>query len=173
MKTISRFYFTVDESHIDLNELVNHGEISEKLIQLIKLKFGDCWAIYNDVEVAPWEFEGATISEPSAESVERWKNRFKYIYISTFDKYNRLIELYRANENNLMNKLSSSTTTKFNDTPQNANIGDTDEYTSTFTKVSSEVDPGEIINRLHNIKNQYDNLYKDWVNEFSVMFGEK
>ena len=80
--------------------------------------------------------------------------------------------LYKDNENKLLSKLQSTTTNKFNDTPQNANVGETDNYTSTYSTTDTSIDSADLMTRIDNIERNYSNLYKDWVKEFKRLFGE-
>ncbi len=90
----------------------------------------------------------------------------------TEEKYRTVLLAYQDNETELMSKLKSTTTTKFNDTPQNVGKFTGDSYTSTITNVSTEVDPAPIINRLSDIQNKYQMVLKEWAKEFIGLFGE-
>ena len=61
---------------------------------------------------------------------------------------------------------------KFNDTPQNAGVGETDDYTSTYTKNHSEgsVDVGSTIERLSEMFGKYKSIMLLWSNEFNILF---
>lgn len=82
-------------------------------------------------------------------------------------KYEKLITLYAAQENNLMNQLESSV--QFNDTPQTTATGlDADTYATTYTK--SKTDPSTVMQRLSEVRVLWDNMYKDWIAEFGKKF---
>ena len=106
--------------------------------------------------------------------------------IRTTEKYEPLIKLYTENQNKLMSKLTSTTSssgsndsqTGFNDTPQNGGLWNDDKHTSTITLVSGNnrndttitSDSGTIMARLKEIRDNLESLYDTWSNEFGKEF---
>ena len=58
-----------------------------------------------------------------------------------------------------MNKISASSKTLFNDTPQNGGDFTTDNHTTNATQVTSESDVGTPIARLKEIRDNLESLY--------------
>lgn len=111
--------------------------------------------------------------------------------------FKKLISLYKAEENNLMNSLetlveqSSSTTgngsnlSQENDTPRNLNSGRVwdDSHTSFESKNTSEnsseseytskykKDIMYVIDKLDNVRTKYVNIYEEWSNLFQKVLG--
>lgn len=77
-----------------------------------------------------------------------------------------IIANQEANKNNLLSQIKASSTTKFNDTPQDGGDFSDNNHTSTVTSVESGVDGGTLISRLNEVENNLKRLYKDWANEF-------
>lgn len=61
---------------------------------------------------------------------------------------------------------------RFNDTPQNAGVGETDDYTSTYTKNHSQgsIDVNSTIERLSEMFTKYKSVLLLWSNEFNMLF---
>lgn len=87
---------------------------------------------------------------------KEWIRKFCAILQGTFDKYEKTIEYYKGQEENLLDKIGTTTvqtlnttttfdtndsvTQRFNDTPQNGGDFEEDSYTSTYTKNQSVAD---------------------------------
>lgn len=112
-------------------------------------------------------------AEYDKDKLEVFLLHLKSAFRLTKDKYLTLLGYYEKCRNNLMEKLNSTTKTKFNDTPQNAGDFSGEEYTSTYTEVEADIDPQPIADRLEKVQSMYRNLLKDWVNEFKDLFGEE
>lgn len=101
------------------------------------------------------------------------------IYEQTKDRYVKLIKLYKAEENNLMNSIvsTSSGVGRFNDTPQDITNGDEfgdNTHVSNITKSTAEntTEGDTKIARLSEIRRLLPNLYREWTNEFEELFIE-
>lgn len=81
--------------------------------------------------------------------------------------YEKMISLLNEQESHLMDKLSNETFNRYNDTPQEGEIGfDDDGYASNTSKTTSKSDIGTVISRLEEIRKLYRNYYYHWCNEF-------
>ena len=69
-----------------------------------------------------------------------------------------------------MDKLSVTSSTKFNDTPQDGGNFIDDDHVTNSTQTKTESDPNTIISRLTEVKNKYRDLYNDWLNDFVRTF---
>ena len=70
----------------------------------------------------------------------------------------------------LLDKIGSTTKSKFNDTPQNGGDFDNDEHLSTINTTTAEQDVMPLINRLDDISRLYQNVLSDWADEFKHLF---
>ena len=85
---------------------------------------------------------------------------------SSSEKYSMLIQNLTANKNKLLDDVKSSSTSRFNDTPQNSGDFSDDAHTSTITKTENSSNVGTMMQRLNEIEDNIKQLYIDWSNEF-------
>ena len=85
---------------------------------------------------------------------------------SSSEKYSLLIQNLEANKNKLLDDVKSSSTSRFNDTPQNSGDFSDDNHTSTVTKTENSSNVGTMMARLNEIEDNIKQLYLDWSNEF-------
>ena len=85
---------------------------------------------------------------------------------SSMDKYVILIQNLEANKTKLLDDVKSSSTSRFNDTPQNSGDFSDDAHTSTVTKTENSSNVGTMMTRLNEIEDNIKQLYIDWSNEF-------
>ena len=95
----------------------------------------------------------------------------------TQDRYSTLIKLYTQNKNDLLKQISTTSTrvSRFNDTPQDEGVFSSDEHTTNLTEdnTTASTDKDSLIIRLAEIQNNFENLYKNWLEEFTVLFIEE
>lgn len=85
---------------------------------------------------------------------------------SSMEKYGLLIHNLENNKNKLLDDVKSSSTSRFNDTPQNSGDFSDDAHTSTVTKTENSSNVGTMMARLNEIEDNIKQLYIDWSNEF-------
>ena len=85
---------------------------------------------------------------------------------SSMEKYSLLIQNLEANKNKLLDDVKSTSTSRFNDTPQNSGDFSDDQHTSTVTKTENSSNVGTMMARLNEIEDNIKQLYLDWSNEF-------
>ena len=85
---------------------------------------------------------------------------------SSSGKYSLLIQNLEANKSKLLDDVKSSSTSRFNDTPQNSGDFSDDAHTSTITKTENSSNVGTMMARLNEIEDNIKQLYIDWSNEF-------
>ena len=85
---------------------------------------------------------------------------------SSMEKYSLLIQNLEANKNKLLDDVKSTSTSRFNDTPQNSGDFSDDQHTSTVTKTENSSNVGTMMARLNEIEDNIKQLYIDWSNEF-------
>lgn len=187
-----RYYYTLNElfeGDFNLDTLNVFFETSTQSQTTLDIKFNDVvnnlfdgyadWYIgFIDKYIRCYEDS----VEPTEEEKEIIKNKFlrkfSITYNYTSDRYLTLLNLYTSQKNNLMSKLSNtssnSTTHRVNDTPQNGGNFYDDEHTSVYeqTTISTNnaIDPTTVMSRLDEIQDKYANVIKDWVEEFNSLF---
>ena len=85
---------------------------------------------------------------------------------SSMEKYTMLIQNLETNKKKLLDDVKSSSTSRFNDTPQNSGDFSDDQHTSTVTKTESSTNVATMMARLNEIEDNIKQLYMDWSNEF-------
>ena len=85
---------------------------------------------------------------------------------SSSEKYGLLIQNLNNNKAKLLDDVKSSSTSRFNDTPQNSGDFSDDQHTSTVTKTENSSNVGTMMQRLNEIEDNIKQLYLDWSNEF-------
>lgn len=108
--------------------------------------------------------------EPDEDIVQNFVRKLSSLYSQTADRYTTLLGLYTAQKTNLMNKVSSTSISRFNDTPQNGGDWSDDQHTSNITRNESENDFTPVMDRIKTIQENYRNLVKDWMDEFRGLF---
>lgn len=84
----------------------------------------------------------------------------------TKDQYIALIKEQKDLEADLLNQLTSTTETWFNDTPQaSGDYTDTDHNT-TYNKVQQSVDLGNVADKLDIVRRAMNDYYDEWVDHF-------
>ena len=87
-------------------------------------------------------------------------------WTASSEKYSLLIQNLEANKAKLLDDVKSSSTSRFNDTPQNSGDFSDDQHTSTMTKTENSSNVGTMMARLNEIEDNIKQLYIDWSNEF-------
>lgn len=95
----------------------------------------------------------------------------------TQDRYLTLIKFYTQNKNDLLKQISTTSRreSRFNDTPQDEGVFSSDEHTTNLTEdnTTASTDKDSLIIRLAEIQNNFENLYKNWLEEFANIFIEE
>lgn len=101
---------------------------------------------------------------------KEWLTKYCAIFNRTYARYKKLIGDYETAKATLMDDISQSTTTRFNDTPQNGGDFSSDSYTTNYTKSETKTPLTTKMARLEEIRIGWDNLYKTWADEFDGLF---
>ena len=80
---------------------------------------------------------------------------------SSSEKYSLLIQNLEANKTKLLDDVKSTSTSRFNDTPQNSGDFSDDQHTSTVTKTENSSNVGTMMQRLNEIEDNIKQLYID------------
>lgn len=130
--------------------------------------FPKYWESY----LLPWGEEDTAAEKERV--YKRFFDRFLEVLTSTFGKYIPIIKAYKAKEANLLARLGSQTEnlTRFNDTPQEGGDYSDEQHTTTATTATTttESDFETPINRLKEIRDNWENLYNAWALDFDILF---
>lgn len=116
-------------------------------------------------------------------------NKLLSILAFTFEKYDKLLTLYKEKEDNLLDQIKSSSSgsnnstskNRRNDTPQDGGEYGDDNHTTEIAQgetsqeneITNSSDKDTIIVRLNEIQTLYRNLLRDWSNELERVFYEE
>lgn len=105
-----------------------------------------------------------------------WEN-VQFIISMTYDKYATLLNIYSTNLSKLMDGIKStqSSTSRYNDTPQESGEYDDEDHTTSLTIGSGEstTEGASKIARIKEIQTSFDNVMLEWVKEFDRLFIEE
>lgn len=152
-----------------------------ELYQGLYNRYKDEAFVYVDTPFEPWNRQIPAIN--SQEVQKAFVNQIRKLLAKIDDSYPRyakLLALYTANENNLMNKLESSVSagghSRFNDTPQSGGLYADDTHTTNVTESETSstttYDDKNIMQRLDEVRNMYKNVMEDWISQFEEFFWE-
>lgn len=82
------------------------------------------------------------------------------------DKFTILIKNQVENKNKLLQQIKSSSTNRFNDTPQNSGAFGDSTHNTTVTTIENSTDGSTLLSRLNEIEDNLKRLYENWSNEF-------
>lgn len=151
-------HYTFDEDTDETKELFKNYLWPE---------YYDMPLFYIDTFTMPWcGEEKPTDQEVVNESLDYFGRIYKWLH-ETKDRYIYLIKAYKDQEAKLLNQISSKSTTKFNDTPQDGGDFDTDNHLTNITAIETSADVATPIARLKEVKDNLRNLYSEWSNEFN------
>lgn len=102
----------------------------------------------------------------------KWIFQLIALINTTKNKYVPLIKEFEANSANLMNKISTKSTARFNDTPQIEGDLSGVEFTTNITVSENESDGATVAVRLAEVKAAWENIYYQWMREFHGLFIE-
>lgn len=149
---------------ITMTDLINNQYLTEVWTKYIYPAFYNQYVcsydkVYRYLETDDPDQSAATVFADYLGPIISWMQ-------SSTQKFSLIIANQEANKNDLLSQIKASSTTKFNDTPQNKGEFSDDNHTSTITSVESGVDGGTLMSRLNEIENNLKRLYKDWASEF-------
>lgn len=155
---------------IGVYEFINHFAAGVKDTTYTKTLFTDyIWPKFwqkallyvdNAPEGDEWTFDDIRDAwNKKAGLIFSWINESKEVY-------ELLISQLEANKTKLLNQIKSTSSTKFNDTPQEPGVFTEDQYTSNITATETTTDANTMMARLKEIQNDLKSLYAKWSNEF-------
>jgi hypothetical protein len=90
--------------------------------------------------------------------------------ISSIKYYSTIIDAYQSKITELLADVKTSDVQKFNEMPQTATV-DTDDHLTSITQNDSSSNAGTPIERLKEIRDDLDNTYQRWADEFIQKFA--
>lgn len=161
---INRVLEKANYDTLDMSDLISNKYLTEVWTKYIYPAFYNQYVcsydkVYRYLETSDEDQSAATVFADYLGPIISWMQ-------SSTQKFSLIIANQEANKNNLLSQIKASSTTKFNDTPQNKGEFSDDNHTSTITSVESGVDGGTLMSRLNEIENNLKRLYKDWASEF-------
>ena len=175
----------INHSATDLSEpaALASDEVIELLASYVLPKCYYCDACISDtdysavLDAARQEDVAPSTFADAPEEIKSFVSRVGAWLTATYPKYKKLLDLYKAQETKLMDKLTTTTSgkTRFNDMPQSPiAAGDIsgDDHLTNLTKDDNEsaTDPSTPMMRLAEIQANYKNVYLDWLDEFTKTF---
>ena len=169
------------------------GFLFADILQAIYNRYKNQYFAYVETPYCPWSPHPSPSEAEIKKAIEdQMFLVFNYME-DTWKKYRKLLDLYDANKNKLMDKLSSHVVagantkgkSRFNDTPQTHpssfdEFADAD-YTSNITISDSEntseqttdYDDANIMKRIDEISRLYESVLAKWAGEFDKFFWEE
>lgn len=130
--------------------------------------------LFDTIIISPYEY--TDLQNKSYITFERewhtWFGKFLAIFNRTQSKYIKLITLYEAEANNLMQDIKTLSINRYNDTPQNGGDYSDDSHTSTINKHETSTPLVTKMARLEEIRRYWRDIYEEWAKEFRGIFIE-
>ncbi len=177
------FYWLIKKL-IERGDLIEDTAINLELFKHFWIMLKGANVMYIDVAHPMW-VQPNRPDPIGSDGVKELANSILDIYNSTKDYYEPLISMYQAKMTDILGPVqtitSSTTESRFNDTPQNAQLTPsqyaTDNYSTNVTKGKGDqtvsYDGGTTMSRLKEIQDSLKNLYADWAFEFNkLIVGE-
>ena len=158
------FYAWLDDSGI-VGTISDDAMTTKLFQQYVWPVFQDAIVGYIDV---PMGYNGEAKEPTQAEIRENAKPLLLHVWqwlTSSKERYEALIGYYEQYKDKLMDSLTASTKTRFNDTPQAGGDFTTDAYTTNATLSETRQDAATPMTRLKEINDGLRNLYQKWADE--------
>ena len=151
-----------------LASIINGPECTELLQHYIWPRYYNSYIAYEDVEASE-DGSNTPTALPSSMS-DNIAGKIIAWLIESSERYVYLIQEWEKIKNKLMDQLTTTSTTLFNDTPQAAGDFLDDPHVTNATQATSKSDVDTPIARYQEIKNRITSLYGDWASEFGRRF---
>ena len=103
--------------------------------------------------------------------IEALYDRINYVYLTTKDRFTLLLSTYKSNRDKLLSEVSTSVTTRFNDTPQDGGDWGDDRHSTTIQSEEQSSDYMPLMERIASVENRYHSLMHRWVLQFEPVLG--
>lgn len=130
--------------------------------------------LFDTIIISPYEYPDLQNKTYDTFDKEwhKWFGKFLAIFNRTQSKYIKLITLYEAEANNLMQDIKTLSINRYNDTPQNSGDYSDDSHTSTINKHETSTPLVTKMARLEEIRRYWRDIYEEWAKEFRGIFIE-
>lgn len=146
-------FFEINVSTYKLNS------IAENLLNALYVRFKNSFCVFTNDD----------FTNESKEFLFTLMN----ILNSNFNYYKTIVSSYEDEQSILLDKISSSSIVRFNDTPQDEGDFANDEHTTSINQTEALTDLNSPIMRLKEIQDHYKRILEDWLNEFKILFREE
>ena len=124
---------------------------------------------YADEYIGYGEIENPNLTEAKANpTIVKSFRMMEYKMVESYPRYKKLIDLYEAEKDHLMDDIKSWT--RFNDTPQLADTYKDEKFATSYTEYGNQY--ASKIARIKEIDDEMRNLMGDWCDEFARCFIE-
>lgn len=128
--------------------------------------------LFDVIIISPYEYPDLISKKYDTFDIEwhKWFGKFLSIFNRTQSKYIKLITLYEAEANNLMQDVKTLSINRYNDTPQNSGDYSDDLHTTTINKHETSTPLVTKMARLEEIRRYWKDIYEEWAKEFRGIF---
>lgn len=164
-KNFLEFIFTETGSVFKNSSPVKQEMSNDLFCTLICPRFKDMFIGYIDGEVD---------DEIKEEVFKDFRRKFLYTLNSSYDKYNKLISIYTAEKDHLMDDIKAVSESKFNDTPQEIQGGNynwsSDDHLTNISRNETSAQVASKIARISEIDRLLKDYFDEWCKEFKGVF---
>lgn len=170
---MNRTYLTMDDAGITFDTLAaalgysesstsTYSTYANTLANMMRDTYIDSWIYY---------FDGAYTDADVTTANYKWLQKLKMRARMLKDKYQTLLDSYTSYKGSVMQtSYQNRTTNKYNDTPQEAGDFTGEQFTSNYSEGTSAATTN-YIDKLAEINDKFQVIYKDWLREFNDFFG--
>lgn len=158
---MSRTYFTMADCNIttaeDISAILGSDTLAVTLSNILLMKYKYNWIV--------WENNS---DSPSEAKIDLWKTQLATKWRCIKDKYTVLSDALKQSP--IQTTMTSTSESKYNDTPQNAGAFEDEAFTSNYThaKTTQDVD---LMSKIAQISATYPTMWQELIEEFRVMYG--
>lgn len=164
--------FGISTSEITIG--TDDGATCDLLMTFLVRRYWEHYCIMDSADSIGYS---SNVEEQAQMPVYKFIQNMVNIWNFTKDKYSKLLAIYEAQKDNLLNKVETiaSGTTRFNDTPQDSGDYSDDTHTTNISQTSgaSSTDVDTLMARIDEISKKFENVMLRWVNEFDSLFIEE
>ena len=128
---------------------------------------------YKDYMISVIIEEGDS-EQPTNDDLTQCLIKLLNVIDNTIPKYIPLFQVYKTASSGILEppKATSSSVSRFNDTPQDSGLFDEDSHTTNISEAESEssADIGTRVSRLDEAYRNYHSIILKWSNEFNLLF---
>lgn len=158
---MSRTYFTMTDCNIteaeDIQAILGTDTLAVTLSNILILKYKYNWIIWED-----------NSDSPSDTKIDLWKTQLATLWRCIKDKY--IVLSNALKQSPIQTTMTSTSSSKYNDTPQNAGAFEDEAFTSNYAHSTSTQDV-DLMSKIAQINATYPKMMQELVEEFRVLYG--